>query len=75
MLRVLSCVDGKLVPIPINLDTVNELLGTKLTIEELPEFFERIREPINEIRSSADVVLSKVGKYFYEEMFRNYTLK
>lgn len=73
--RVLSYVDGKLVPIPINLDTINELFGTKLTIEELPEFFERIREPVNEIRTSADVVLSKVGKYLYEKMFKNYTLK
>jgi len=73
--RVLSYVDGKLVPIPINLDTVNELFGTKLTTEELPQFLERIREPVNEIRTSADVVLSTVGKYLYEKMYKNYTKK
>ncbi len=73
--RVLSYVDGKLVPIPINLDTINELFGTKLTAQELPEFFEKMREPITEIKTSADVVLSKVGRYLYEKMFKNYTLK
>ncbi len=73
--QVLSYVDGKLVPIPINLDTINELFGTKLTAQELPEFFEKMREPIAAIKTSADVVLSKVGKYLYEKMFKNYTLK
>lgn len=73
--RVLSYVDGKLVPIPINLDTINELFGTKLTVEELPEFLEGIREPINEIKTSADVVLSKVGRYLYDKIYKNYTKK
>lgn len=73
--RVLSYVDGRLVPIPINLDTVNELFGTNLTIEKLPEFLEGIREPISEIRTSADVVLSKVGRYLYDKMYKNYTKK
>lgn len=73
--RVLSYVDGRLVPVPINLDTVNELFGTSLTVEELPAFFDKIREPRDEIRSSADVVLSKVGRHLYEKMFENYTVK
>ena len=33
--RVLASVDGKLVPIPINLDTINTLYGLKLTSFEL----------------------------------------
>ncbi len=73
--RVLSYVDGKLVPIPINLDTVNQLFGTKLSAQELPDFFKKLAEPVDEIKSSADVVLSKVGRYLYEKMFKNYTLK
>lgn len=73
--RVLSYVDGRLVPIPINLDTVNEVFGTSLSVEELPVFFDRIREPRAEIRSSADVVLSQVGRYLYEKMFEKYTAK
>lgn len=73
--RVLSYVDGKLVPIPINLDTINELFGTNLTTEELPAFLERLREPISEVKTSADAVLSKVGRYLYEKMYKNYTKK
>src|SRR5579884_1893745 len=33
--RVLASVDGKLIPIPINLDTVNQLYGLDLTSDEL----------------------------------------
>lgn len=73
--RVLSYVDGKFVPIPINLDTVNKLFGTELTTEELPDFFERKSKPIDNIETSADVILSKVGEYLYEKMFKNYTKK
>src|SRR5688572_25608019 len=32
--RVLACVDGQLVPIPINLDTLNQLYGLKLSAFE-----------------------------------------
>src|SRR5215207_2248838 len=43
--RVLASVDGQLVPIPINLDTVNRLYGTNLTAQELPEFLTSVAEP------------------------------
>ena len=36
--RVLASVDGQLVPIPINLDTVNRLYGLSLTAFQLSEF-------------------------------------
>ena len=42
--RVLARVDGKLVPIPINLDTVNRLYGLNLTSEELEGFFSSVAE-------------------------------
>ena len=38
--RVRASVDGRLVPLPINLDTVNELYGLSLTPGELEAFFE-----------------------------------
>ena len=38
-------VDGQLVPIPINLDTLNQLYGLNLTSFELEEFFESVAEP------------------------------
>ncbi|MGN6385207.1 MAG: NAD(P)-binding protein, partial [Verrucomicrobiota bacterium] len=40
--RVLACVDGQLVPIPINLDTINTLYGLKLSSFELEKWFESV---------------------------------
>src|SRR4051812_37554573 len=37
--RVLASVDGQLVPIPINLDTINRLYGTNHNAFTLEEFF------------------------------------
>jgi UDP-galactopyranose mutase len=73
--RVLASVDGKLVPVPINLDTVNRLYGLSLTSEELESFFASRAEPRASIRTSEDVVVSKVGRDLYEKLFRNYTRK
>ncbi len=73
--RVLACVDGQLLPIPINLDTVNRMYGTSYTSFELEEFFKGVAEPVSEIRTSEDVIVSKVGRELYEKFFRNYTRK
>src|ERR671916_1161686 len=56
--RVRACVDGQLVPIPINLDTVNQLYGLALTAFQLDEFFASLAEPREQIRTSEDVVVS-----------------
>jgi UDP-galactopyranose mutase len=73
--RVLASVDGQLVPIPINLDTINKLYGLKLNSFELEKFFESVAEPKDSIRTSEDVVVSRVGRELYEKFFRNYTRK
>ena len=73
--RVLASVDGQLVPIPINLNTINKLYGLKLNSFELEKFFESVAEPIDLIRTSEDVVVNKVGRELYEKFFRNYTRK
>lgn len=73
--RVRASVDGQLVPIPINLDTINKLYGLNLTSFELEKFFESVAEKKEYIRSSEDVVVSKVGRELYEKFFRNYTRK
>jgi UDP-galactopyranose mutase len=73
--RVLASVDGRTVPLPINLDTINQLYGTHLTSFELEAFFAQVAEPCAEIRTSEDVVVSKVGRELYEKFFRNYTRK
>src|SRR5687767_1238763 len=73
--RVLAQVDGMLVPIPINLDTVNRLYGLSLAHAEVEAFLAARAEPVDAIRTSEDVVVSKVGRELYEKFFRGYTRK
>ncbi len=74
--RVLAHVDGQLLPIPINRQTVNKLYGLHLqTEEECQAFFDGRAEPIGHCRTSEDVVVSKVGRELYEKFFRGYTRK
>jgi UDP-galactopyranose mutase len=73
--RVRANIDGKLLPIPINLDTVNELYGLNLTSPELELFLAEVAEPVEHVRTSEDVVVSKVGRDLYEKFFRGYTRK
>lgn len=73
--RVLASVEGQLVPLPINRDTINQLYGLNLTSAEVESFFAAAAEPCASIRTSEDVVVSKVGRDLYEKFFRNYTRK
>src|SRR4051812_8739455 len=73
--RVRASVDGQLLPLPINLDTINELYNLDLSASELERFFEEVAEHVEEVRTSEDVVVSKVGRDLYLKFFRNYTRK
>ncbi|WP_026879790.1 UDP-galactopyranose mutase [Hymenobacter norwichensis] len=73
--RVLASVDGQLVPMPINLDTINKLYGLSLNSFEVEQFLESLAEEVPVIKTSEDVVVSKVGRELYEKFFRNYTRK
>jgi UDP-galactopyranose mutase len=73
--RVLASVDGMHVPIPINLDTINKLYGLNLNANEVKDFFEKVREPREHIRTSEDVVINTVGRELYEKFFKGYTNK
>jgi UDP-galactopyranose mutase len=73
--RVVASVDGQLVPIPINLDTINRLYGLTLNSQQVEKFFESVAEPVEQVRTSEDVVVSRVGRELYQKFFRNYTRK
>jgi len=73
--RVLASVDGQLLPIPINLDTVNRLYGLSLTSFELEDFFASVAEKVEQVTTSEDMVVSKVGRDLYNKFFRGYTRK
>src|SRR6201987_5826143 len=54
--RVLACVDGQLVPIPINLDTINQLYGLHLNAMQVRDFLASRAEKREPVRTSEDVV-------------------
>jgi UDP-galactopyranose mutase len=73
--RVLASVDGMLVPIPINMDTINSLYGLRLSAEEVDRFLQEKAEKKERVITSEDAVTSKVGRELYEKFFKNYTKK
>ena len=73
--RVLAQVRGMELPMPINRQTVNRFFGVDLTQDEVEAFLESKAEHPGTIRTSADVVLSKVGRELYEAFFQGYTRK
>src|SRR4051812_17809845 len=75
MHRVVASVDGQLMPIPINLTTINQFYGLNLNGGEVEAFLQKLAEPREAIRTSEDVIISQVGRELYEKFFRNYTRK
>ncbi|MEO6744065.1 MAG: UDP-galactopyranose mutase [Caldimonas sp.] len=73
--RVLASVDGQLLPMPINLDTVNRLYGLSLTSFEMDGWLASVAEAKDHARTSEDVVVMKVGRDLYNKFFRGYTRK
>ncbi|MDV6167204.1 UDP-galactopyranose mutase [Flavobacterium sp. DG1-102-2] len=74
--KVLANVDGSLVPIPVNITTVNTLFGTDIKTEsEMKKWFEDNAPSISQPADGREAALSKVGPVLYEKMFRHYTKK
>lgn len=73
--RVQAYVDGKMLPIPINLTTINKLYGLNLSSDEMEKFLAERAEAPDIIRTSKDVVMAAVGRDLYEKFFEGYTRK
>ena len=73
--------DGKLYPMPINLDTINLLYGTNMTADEAEKFVaEEARRDsekygIKEPRNFEEKGISLVGEKLYTAFLKNYTEK
>ena len=52
------------------LDTVNRLYGLQLNAFEVDGFFARHAEKVDQVKTSEDVVVSRVGRDLYEKFFR-----
>jgi UDP-galactopyranose mutase len=74
--RVRAFVRERLVPIPINRTTLNALFGLDLkTDEEAADYLASRAEPVEDIKTSEDVVINAVGRELYELFFQGYTRK
>ncbi len=73
--HVLASVDGQLVPIPINLNTINKLYGLSLSSPEVADFLASKAEKRVPILTSEDVVVNAVGEELFEKFFKSYTKK
>jgi UDP-galactopyranose mutase len=74
--RVRSYVDGMLVPIPINRDTLKLLYGLETdSPKQVQEFYDGVKVNINNPANSEEMVISQVGEELYNKFFKGYTLK
>ncbi len=74
--RVIGHVDNRLVPIPVNINTVNALCGTNIqTQQEMREWLSNVQIQKETVKNGEDMALSRVGKDLYDKIFRTYTKK
>ena len=73
--RVLAKVDEHLVPIPINLTTLNTLFGLQMDEAQAERFLAERAQPVECIRTSEDVVINQIGQELYQKFFQGYTRK
>jgi len=73
--RVLSYVDGKFIPLPISLETINQLYNMNLSAAEMEDFIKSKRIEVEEIKTSEDVCLANAGTDIYEKFFKHFTIK
>jgi UDP-galactopyranose mutase len=75
--EVIGWVEGKHVPIPVNIDTVNSLFGLSIkNPQEMDKWLaeEQVKYP-NGPQNSEEMAMSRVGKRLYELIFHPYTIK
>ncbi len=54
---------------------MEQLYDRTFTVEEMEQYLEMVRVPMDAVRNSRDVVVSQVGEELYELFFHNYTKK
>jgi len=75
-LKVVSSIDNRIVPIPVNMETINILNGQFLqTEDETKTYLESIQIKTDNPKNSEDIALSRVGKVLYDKLFMPYTQK
>lgn len=74
--RVLGAIEGKLINIPVNINTVNALCGIDIKDEkEMNSWLENVQIKYDKITNSEEIAKSRVGEELYKKIFRDYTFK
>ncbi|WP_432723596.1 UDP-galactopyranose mutase [Jeongeupia wiesaeckerbachi] len=76
--KVLAHIDGHLVPVPFNLDSIKILLPDQAEnlIQVLTsEFGMDIKVPVSKLRNNANESLAWLGDYIFNKVYLNYTTK
>lgn len=74
-LRIQAYVEGRHVPVPINIDTINQLYGLSLNADTIGRFFELRRARHDSPKNFRDAVIGRIGPELYSLFFDNYTRK
>ena len=74
--RVLGSVEGKMINIPVNINTVNAICKTNIRNEkEMDEWLETVQVKYEKITNSEEIAKSRVGEELYQKIFKDYTFK
>uniref|UniRef100_A0A6C0I488 UDP-galactopyranose mutase C-terminal domain-containing protein n=1 Tax=viral metagenome TaxID=1070528 RepID=A0A6C0I488_9ZZZZ len=74
--KVLTYVEDKFVPIPVNITTINELCGEHLQNEkDVNEWLEKTQIKYDKINNSEEMAKSRIGDVLYEKLIKDYTFK
>ena len=77
--RVLGSVEGQLVPIPFNMDSLKTLFPAEYAARLERKLVERygygVKQPILEMMNESDADLKYLAEYIYKNVFLGYTLK
>lgn len=75
--KVYARIEEKLIPVPVNISSVNKLFNLDIkNEEEMNEFLESVRDKsITDPKNSEEFCLMNFGKDIYEKLFKEYTKK
>lgn len=76
--QVVANVNGSLIPIPFNLNTLHQVYGDAadaLETKLVAAYGRGSRVPIMELKKSGDAEIRQIAQYVYENVFLKYTMK
>jgi len=74
--RVIGSIEGKMINIPVNINTVNALCQTNIRDEkEMDQWLETVQIKYDKITNSEEIAKSRVGEELYNKIFKDYTFK